>query len=55
MRRLTLWIVSTLSGLAMLISYEISLTSAPDTGHHVPDGCPAATPQVASALAVPAG
>jgi hypothetical protein len=53
MRRLTLWIVSTLSGLAMLITYQISLASAPDTGHHVPDGCPAATPPAATAPAVP--
>lgn len=46
MRRLTLWIVSTLSGLAMLISYEISLTSAPDTDHHGPECPPAATAAV---------
>jgi len=52
MRRLTLWIVSTLSGLAMLISYEISLTSAPDTGEHGPE-CAAATPPAATAPAVP--
>ncbi|HTF49729.1 MAG TPA: hypothetical protein VK735_19990 [Pseudonocardia sp.] len=42
MRRLTLWIVSTVASLALLISYQVSLGNAPDEGHHNPGDCPLA-------------
>jgi hypothetical protein len=34
MRRLTLWIVSTFAALSILVSYQLSLGAAPDTGQH---------------------
>lgn len=48
MHRLTLWIASTLSGLAMLITYQASLNSAADAANHVPAGCLAAIPSTVS-------
>ncbi|MCU1649276.1 MAG: hypothetical protein QOD04_5841 [Pseudonocardiales bacterium] len=42
MRRLTLWIVSTFAALSILVSYQLSLGDAPDTGQHGDCGSTAA-------------
>ncbi|MDT7632075.1 MAG: hypothetical protein QOI50_4005 [Pseudonocardiales bacterium] len=42
MRRLTLWIVSTFAALSILVSYQLSLGDAPDTGEHGDCGSTAA-------------
>jgi hypothetical protein len=48
MRRLTLWIVSTFAAVSILVSYQLSLGDAPDTGQHGDCGSTAAVTTTAT-------
>ncbi|MDT7667911.1 MAG: hypothetical protein QOC74_694 [Pseudonocardiales bacterium] len=55
MRRLTLWIVSTFAALSILVSYQLSLGDAPDTGQHGDCGSTAAVTTAGTAAIATTG